>query len=547
MAYNINEIQLKAQKLQLQKLEDTCSCAIEGLNNVSKNLKLLVLTTHGVIGKDFLKEYFELAFNATMRLSPCEIHCFFGDNQYTIDTNYGEINVDETTFLNHLSSQSEEILRGTMRKQLSGNNIEVDFLFVNDFSTLSHNEWIMRLSSVDKIYYLLDGLQILNEKEKEFGDVFVNTLFADKRNAFVIGNSQYLDESERTEVLEYSKRIIGEKCNILISDEEKPTFDALNNDISNLESQVIEIRSSLEPSITNYFAGLLCDEAARLKDELTNRTANLEESIALISSDSQIVEKSKAHIKQKIDSYIREYAYILFEKRVNGFNRLLIDSLSQDINQSKNIDEDAKWVNKYLEFIWSKFMAEQESWLKSTILNEVTDIESIISTDLNMLVNQLDVESQRLIKEYVLAKYSVHSFLVNKEGKTSVGELSKTLKLGSVVMAIFSPLLAIISFGGSELVKKLFNTQFTAEKKDNLITSVVNVSKQMVDQILQQADNQFGSIANRLKEQTMEVYDNLLSELTNVLTSKQHNASEIEEMLSLIGEIENEYSSNNNN
>lgn len=547
MAYNINEIMTIAQKLQLQNLEDTCNCAIEGLTGVGKNLKVLVLTTHNVVGKSFLKECLGLSLNATNRLYPCEISYKFGECQYAVNTSFGEVNVDEETLLKHLSTSGDGLTQASVFNKLFVNNIDIDFLYIESFDALSYNEWILKLAAVDKIYYLLDGLQIFNEKEKSFSDGFVDTIFADNRNAFVVGNSHLLNQNEYKEVINYSKQIIGDNCRILISNEGEQSFETLKSDLSALGSQTLEIRSALEPNLTKYMADLLCAESMHLKEELLHQSINIEDSIAMLSSNSQIVEESKEHIKRKVDSYITEYAYILFEKRVYGFNNLLLDSLAEDINQSQNIDEDAKWINKYLEFIWTKFMSEQESWLKSTITKEITDIEAIINSDLNMLVNQLDIESQRLIKDYVMAKYNVHSFLIGKEGKTSVGELSKTLKLGSAILVLFSPLLALVTFGGSELVKKMFGDKFASEKKENLITSVMSTSKQMVDQILQQANSQFEIIASEFKKQAMVVYDNLLSELSNVLTSKQRSASETEEMLAVIAEIENTYPEAKNN
>ena len=194
-----------------------------------------------------------------------------------------------------------------------------------------------------------------------------------------------------------------------------------------------------------------------------------------------------------------------------------------------------------MEFVWGKFISEQESWLKSTILNEVTDIETLVNSDLNLVIGQMDSRSQKLIKEYVMAKYNVHSYLIGKEGKTDIGELSKVMKIGSLVLTLFAPLAAILTFGGSELVKLVFKNKIEQGKKEHLVVAVEKMSKQMSEQVLAQAKNQFDTIAGKLKEQTMSVYGNILSELAEVLSSQKRNMSEKENMLSIIKNIEETY------
>ena len=108
-------------------------------------------------------------------------------------------------------------------------------------------------------------------------------------------------------------------------------------------------------------------------------------------------------------------------------------------------------------------------------------------------------------------------------------------------MVLFAPLAAILTFGGSELVKLMFKSKIEKGKKEHLIAAIESMSKQMAEQVLMQASKQFDSIANKLKEQTLAVYGNILSELASVLSSKKKSASDTEEMLSLINNIELTY------
>lgn len=538
MEYNITKINEIAQKLHLSNLVDTINCVVEGMKNCREQVTVLVVTTHNVVGKTFLKEYGGLSFGSTNRLYPCSIEFLSGnDEEYVVETEMGKINIDESTLIKQLSSKETSNLQAKVTKPFFSNKlVRLNFLYVNDFAEFSQNEWIYKLTSTDKVYLLLDGLQIFNDKEKNFAEELINSMFSSSRCAFLIGNTKFLSDSDRAEIMEYSVSIVEKGSSIMYL-----ATDSFKKEIDDTANKALELRKRMEPEVSSFLSKKLLREIPKLKEELTSQNTNLEESIVLLSENSQVIEDSKKRISNKIDSFIKDYAFIQFEKRVNGFNRALRDSLTNDIQKSEDINDDSKWINKYMEFVWGKFISEQESWLKSTVLNEVTDIETLVNSDLNLVIDQMDSKSQKLIKDYAMSKYNVHSYLIGKEGKTDIGELSKVMKIGSIVLALFAPLTAILTFGGSELVKLAFKNKIEQGKKEHLVVAVEKMSKQMAEQVLMQANKQFDAIADKLKEQTMSVYSSILSELSDVLSSQKRNMNEKESMLSLINNIEETY------
>lgn len=543
MAYNITEINEIAQKLHLSNLMDTTTCAIEGMKNCNEQICALVITTHNTVGKTFLKESVGLPFGPTNRLYPCVIDISSRkDEEFVVETEFGKINVDEASLIKQLSSKESTKQKVKVTKpHLFNKLVNIEFIYVEDFSDFSKNEWVYKLASADKVYFLLDGLQIFNDKEKIFADSLITPMFSSKRCTYLIGNAKSLSDSEREEIMDYSVCITEKGSSIM--------FFAVNTFkmcIDEVAKESLGLRKSLESDVTHFISENLLCEIPKLKEELTTQNTDLDASIALISENSQAIENSKNRIKNKIDSYIKDYALILFEKRVNGFNLALTKSLTDDIQKSENINVDSKWVNKYMEFVWRKFISDQESWLKSAILNEVTDIETLVNSDLNMIIGQMDYQSQKLIKDYVVTKYNVHSFLVGKEGKTEVGDLSKFMKIGSLAVAIFAPLAAVLTFGGSELVKLIFKGKIDQGKKEHMAEAIEKMSKQMSEQVIVQTTKQFDSIALKLKEQTMFVYENLLAEFSDTLSLKKRNMEKASEMLSLINDIESTYLLTNN-
>ena len=112
MTYNISKINEIAQNLHLSNLVDTINCAIEGLKKCNEQVTVLVVTTHNIVGKAFLKECLGLSFGSTNRLYPCSIEFLSGnDEEYVVETEMGKINIDESTLIKQLSSKETNNLQ----------------------------------------------------------------------------------------------------------------------------------------------------------------------------------------------------------------------------------------------------------------------------------------------------------------------------------------------------------------------------------------------------------------------------------------------------
>lgn len=117
MEYNITKINEIAQKLHLSNLVDTINCVVEGMKNCREQVTVLVVTTHNVVGKTFLKEYGGLSFGSTNRLYPCSIEFLSGnDEEYVVETEMGKINIDESTLIKQLSSKETSNLQAKVTK-----------------------------------------------------------------------------------------------------------------------------------------------------------------------------------------------------------------------------------------------------------------------------------------------------------------------------------------------------------------------------------------------------------------------------------------------
>ena len=130
-----------------------------------------------------MKECVGLSFAPTNRLYPCSIEFLSGnDEEYVVETEFGRINIGETAFIKQLSSKESNNLQAKVTKPFLFNKlVRLFFIYVNDLEDFSHNEWIYKFTSADKIYFLLDGLQILNDKEKMFAEELINPLLSATR------------------------------------------------------------------------------------------------------------------------------------------------------------------------------------------------------------------------------------------------------------------------------------------------------------------------------------------------------------------------------
>ena len=539
MKYTLNQIIELSKQIELKDVFETNSCAFEGMKSVGENLNILIITTHHTIARSFIKNILNVPVSLIKRVYPCELEINRDTtNYFSIETEMGLVKTTESSFISQLCDKRKEQLKAKLSKDnFEWNNVYISFIYISDFASISYNEWVYKLSAIDKVYYILDGLQVFNNSEKIFVDNVLNKIFSSQRMSLVIGNTLHLEESEKNEVIEYSKEIAKDKTHILISDFSTDQIDPLHADITKISNDSLSIRTLLEEEITDFAYQLLINSLPKYKEKLIKNSAIADSVLSLLSKNSDAILKSKERLSKKIDSFINEYVYIQFNKRINEFDIAFIDSISEDIHNSSNIEKESKILNHYIEFVWSRFMANQDSWLKSSVMSEISDIEKIMNNDLDRITTQLDVQSQQLIKNYSGSKYQIHSYLIGKEGKSDIGELSKTMKIGALILALFAPLAAILTFGGSELLKKVFQNKIEEGQKEHLIVAVESMSKQIKGQILQQSKNQLKIIADKLTEQTFEVYDNILCDFEDALKVNVFDKEKSNKILSIIETI----------
>lgn len=536
MSNQLNDIYEVCNKLQSQSLIDTNICIADGLSNVGEKVNILICTTHNAVAKAFLYENLGCDTSSCHRIEACEIEYKHSSTKnYMLYTDMGLVVVDEQTLLSRIAAKQDKPTKVISNQDtLCSESANVSFLYLSQTDSYSYNEWVNKLAQFDYVIYMLDGLQIFNASEKEFSEKLLHPMFSSNRLAYIIGNAEFLDNAEQREILEYAKAISREGARIMYYSQDN--IDSIIKDVS---SNSIDLRTQLMSDLTSFAKNNLLNELPSIETALVSQSSDWDNAIELLSTNSDSISSSKNKLSKKIHSYIQDYTLIQFERRLNSFNKLLKESLSEDINASENIDQDAKWINKYMEHIWNKFMISQEAWLRTSILNEASELESIMNNDIMAIVKQMDVQTQELVKEFVLSKYNIHSYLISKNSKTGVGELSKTLKLGSVILAIFSPIAALLTFGGSELIKKVFKSSLDTEKKEHLIPAIESMSDQMRDQVLSQVKTQFSDIAKNLKSQTMAVYDNLLENLTNALITQKEKQANAQDTLRYIEEVKN--------
>ena len=324
MTYNISKINEIAQNLHLSNLVDTINCAIEGLKKCNEQVTMLVVTTHNIVGKAFLKECLGLSFGSTNRLYPCSIEFLSGnDEEYVVETEMGKINIDESTLIKQLSSKETNNLQAKVTKPFLFNKlVRLNFLYVNDFADFSHNEWIYKLASTDKFYLLLDGLQIFNDKEKNFAEELINSMFSSSRCAFLIGNTKFLNDSERAEIMEYSVSLVEKDSSIMYF-----TADSFKKDIDE-KVQIDEMR----------------------KEFLSHVSHELKTPLAVVSSQVEMLEIAG----DKID---RSYYYSSIHEELDKMSKMVGELLDFSMldNQMSAMEMSRVNVSEMAEYLLLRY------------------------------------------------------------------------------------------------------------------------------------------------------------------------------------------------
>ncbi len=530
-------------KLDINSLIELNGVIEQGQRNLGEKIEIIIITTHSHIAKNFLKQTIGLECNDSFRLNNCDLQIYNSVSpQYKLTIDNETILVTENNFIKSLSNKNTtgqtQIANGFINQNnLKYDNIILNFLYVKDFSDVTYYDWVSKLTGSDYAFYLLDGLQAFNAKEKDFFNNLLSKVFSYDRLSFIIGNIEFLDEKEFNEIKDYVHIFVEDKAKIeyLLTTYNNSSFV---NRLQGIDKDTLQLRKKTKEDLISFSIAELLSILPDYKDSLKGNIGNIDKSINLLTNNNEIVTSSLTKINRKIESYFKEYALNLYFRRIDEFNAEFIKSVCRDIDVSEKIDEDSKYLNKYMDFVWSKFMENQNPWLRDKVLEEATQIESIINNDLLEIVGQLDSHSQSIIAEYLSQKYDPKSFIIEKSKKTGVEELTKCLNIGSVVLFIFNPIAGLLTLGGSQLIKKLFKDSIHSDRKDQLEQAVSRMSDNLKEQVAKQATLQFDMIVSKMKEQTEIMYNNVLKELFDLLINQRNKLENSTEILSYLNEVE---------
>lgn len=545
--YTLSDIKDISVKLDIANLIQLNDCIETGVSSLGEKIDITVITTHSQIAKILLQEQFGINFNEVFRLSDCELNILYGnERQFKLFTIEGAgILVDENTFVDALSKSKinkQGLTQGNyFTKDQLLSKINIRLILTHNLASLHKTDWIIKLAGSDYVFFMLDSLRAFDTHEKNFFENNLAKLFSRDRMSLILGNLDYLKAADQIEIYDYVNLIADKKYDIVCSQNTecaKSEIERFNSKLLSLSANTMQLRETTKKDAVNYSILELKEELPAYKESLNGNVCNVDKSINLLSRNNELVNQSMSKINRKIDSYFKDYSMTLFVRKIDEFNNIFKKSIESDISESNNINEDSKFLNKYMDHVWNKFMDDQSLWLRESVLEEANQIETMIKNDLLEIVGQMDVYSQELVQGYLSQKYDSHSFLIEKSKNSGVGELSKCLNIGAVILLIFSPVAAILTFGGSQLIKRIFKDSIQSDRKEQLAISVATMSDNLKEQVIKQIDGQYDTIVAKMKEQSQKVFSDVLLELTEMLSKQRDKLNNVNNTLKFVEELE---------
>jgi hypothetical protein len=431
--------------------------------------------------------------------------------------------------------------------------LDINIMFTEAYSFLSEEDILFDIVSNDYIIFVSDIFRIFTSDERHFYATYIERFFSKKRTSVAIANAEFIGQEEWKEIVDYTKVFTRKDTHIIpFYGNRKEVSENINqNTIKDLLSSIAkdsyDLRKQKNLDVSKYIIELFYIEIQSYKDNLLGNGKELDEAIKKISANSETIMKNKEAVLKKIDLYLMDYALIICIRKIEEFSVELKKSIIWDINNSSDINNEAKYLNRYLEFVWQQFFTEQDAWLKQIVMNEIQDISKMIKQDLTEFTDSLDDSIKEMILFYMQDNYVTNSHISKKQSKYGVESLSDCINIGSIVLLLFNPLIGLLTFTGSQIMKKLFKGSIIADRKELLVQSVTETLDKMRKQIISQANNQFESITVTMKEEVGKTYEKIFSDISTLLTDKQKEYLSAHKQLEYINNLEIDISVNGKN
>lgn len=528
-----------AKDLCLKQYIDV-SNLIEGLDiEHNKEAKIYLITTNKEVVETILSDFYHIFISLNSDIV-IRITAQYGDDSYTVITEYGEMSVDKDGFIGVLSKSSKDVECSIMRREKLYKNISFHIIYVPEYNKIDIDSWRYNLLEADQLIFVLSASHILYERERYFINSLVLPYYSSTRLLFGIGNAQYIKSAEWHDAIMRVKMLINEVYEAFpiftekVSQEKKQRYSGHERTLLSIlhESQkrVLDLRLSHFKDIDNYKTRLFEQQLLQAKNEIENDLSSGQSLITTAKEHEEIITKSRQHIEDNVDLFLRSPLLAKSRNAIDSFAKDFKHSLKEDITMSEDIKQDARSLTRYLSAIWSQFSEDQNSMLIKEFEYETFMLMEMMRLDIGHFIRNInDVNVQEKIKNKLANAFSVNTFFSRK---TVVGNgLTDALTIGGIITGLFVTPLGWMAVIASEVMKVVNKEAMNNEYKEALKAKVNDIIDKNKEELLLQVEKRFNIVAKEFHDEIINYYDGLLSSVKQIINEEAEKKEKASDFL----------------
>ena len=508
----------------------------------NKDTKICFVTTNKQVVESLLSEYYGILSSLNGN-NVIKITIRYGDESYTVMTDYGEMLLDKEGFIKFLKKSSYNCQSSIMSHDDLYKNITLNIIYVPEYNRIDSDSWRCTFLQTDKLIIALSASQILYMSEKDFINSLILPYYSSSRLDIAIGNAQYIKSSEWKDAALRVKMQIGDEFEAFpifteeVSLERKQKYSGYDQNLSKIlhecRKSVLDLRSTHIKDIDNYKMRLLEELLKQLKVKAEQDLSSGESGVILAQENEEVIAKSRKHIEDNVSLFLKSPLLAETRNAVDGFATVFKKSLKEDIAMSEDIKQDARSLTRYLSAIWSQFSENQNGILLREFEREASMLFEMMKLDLRHFTRNIHNSNiQEKIKEKLEKGFSVNTFFSRKTSDSN--GLTDALTIGGVISGLIITPFGWLAVFASEIVKVVNKESMNNEYKEELKEKIDEIIDKNKTDLLVQAEKRFDIICKDFHNEIMKFYDEFLASINNIIKDegeKKEKASEVIETI----------------
>lgn len=442
-----------------------------------------------------------------------------GDQKYTVTQ--GEETMQMSSALLHdlLRTNGEEQI--SVRTQLDGYDLHCTT------STLSQSQ----ILTADKVVFVVDAAHALDSRQQGLlnnlrTQVSVRRLYLDLCNVCHVPMNEWDALVQRLTLYAPGVTICASAPDgispVLLAHIRRQTPD-LHARLQQDTTNTLEVRRQTHVDTQEWVEGVFQTEASETLQHLQAEQRQLLSRSDDCTQQVATLTRARQDLLQRVDLFINDAMPAQLIMTVNEFASSLRESLKKDIQESKDIKKESRYLNPYLTYVWRQFLSQYQATMLSKLARQLELLDTQMNADL--LASNGEDSPQHSGDHNAAARrnYSTNVRVSRRRSGYGLSSLGDTVNLAGLVAMI----LAGVSTGlplilGGVVMKRLMKGRLTKEFKQDMEMNVDVAMDRIVKGLEGQMAQRYHEISDTIRAEYAQHYD-------QAIAAKQLQAEEMKQ------------------